>query len=81
MWEALDGCGIAEFMVIYGRFQKNEKSKVLKVPGMKLIKREKYLERLANLRGTPDIKIITGVRRAGKSKLLEAYRDQLSSED
>ncbi len=48
---------------------------------MKLIKREKYLERLANLRGTPDIKIITGVRRAGKSKLLEAFRDQLSSED
>ena len=48
---------------------------------MKLIKREKYIERLANLRGTPDIKIITGVRRAGKSKLLEAFRDQLSSED
>ena len=48
---------------------------------VKLIKREKYIERLANLRGTPDIKIITGVRRAGKSKLLEAFRDQLSSED
>ena len=48
---------------------------------MKLIKRAKYIERLSNLRWTPDIKIITGVRRAGKSKLLEAYRDQLSSED
>ncbi len=48
---------------------------------MKPIKRERYLDRLADLRGTPDIKIITGVRRAGKSKLLEAYRDQLSLEE
>ena len=47
---------------------------------MKLIKRRSYLDRLCNVRGTPDIKIIVGVRRGGKSKLLESFRDLLSSE-
>ena len=45
---------------------------------MKLIKRHSYLDRLCNVRGTPDIKIIVGVRRGGKSKLLESFRDLLS---
>ena len=47
---------------------------------MKLIKRTDYLDRLANLRGTPDVKIITGVRRAGKSKILAALRERILSE-
>ncbi len=44
---------------------------------MKLIERHAYLQKLINAMGTPDIKVITGVRRSGKSKLLEAFRDYL----
>lgn len=39
---------------------------------MKLIERTSYLQQLINVMNTPDIKIITGVRRSGKSKLMDA---------
>ena len=47
---------------------------------MKLINRSFYMNKLINVMGTPDIKVITGVRRCGKSILLEAFRKYLQKE-
>jgi hypothetical protein len=44
---------------------------------MKLINRSEYLNKLINTIDTPDIKVITGVRRSGKSKLLEAFKEYI----
>lgn len=48
---------------------------------MKLIERTNYLQKLIDLNGTPDIKVITGVRRSGKSKLLEEYMNWVNVND
>lgn len=48
---------------------------------MKLIERTAYLSEIEGVMGTPDIKVITGVRRSGKSKLMEAFADKLLEGD
>ena len=44
---------------------------------MYYIKRNKYLNQLVHVKNTPDIKVITGIRRSGKSVLTEEYADFL----
>ena len=48
---------------------------------MKLIERDYYLQKLINVIGTPDIKIITGVRRVGKSKLIDRFERYIRETD
>lgn len=43
-----------------------------------MIKREQYLNQLIKLKEKPVIKVITGIRRCGKSTLLEMFQDYLT---
>lgn len=52
----------------------------LKQLSSKNIPRQKYLDRLRNLKHKKLIKIITGIRRCGKSTVLEMFKDELLHE-
>jgi uncharacterized protein len=48
-----------------------------KKEGVAMVRRSRYLERLSKWKDQPIIKVVTGVRRCGKSTLLQQFRDDL----
>ena len=48
---------------------------------MRIIDRPIYMNKLMDVKNTPDIKVITGIRRSGKSRLIEQYAEILKQED
>lgn len=44
---------------------------------MKIVERKHYIEKMLRLRRTPDIKVVTGIRRSGKSVLMQEFAKRL----
>lgn len=70
-----------KFYLFWGIKDIIESSLVPEAIDVKLIERTDYLKELHDLLQTPDIKVITGVRRSGKSKLLDALASHLRESD
>ena len=65
------------FLQIYLQNFTNVKKSVTIILVMEMIIREMYLNRLIEAKDTEFIKVITGVRRSGKSTLLLMFKDFL----
>ena len=48
---------------------------------MKIIERTDYQNYIWDIKGSPDIKIITGIRRAGKSEIMKSFVNRLKAND
>ena len=66
-------------IIIFGiklkNFTKHMSSVIIVVRGCRMIIREEYLNKLKVLKDKNIIKIVTGIRRCGKSTLLLQFRD------
>lgn len=49
--------------------------------GKTMVERKEYINKLRSLKNMQIIKIVTGIRRCGKSTLLEMFRDELTTKD
>lgn len=76
-----DGFCITAFSRFLSVIRKEDRAHFQKLNFFRVSKTKllQYLERMIALKDTPDIKIITGVRRSGKSQLMQSYIEYLQN--